>query len=124
MTNVFLPAVLCIFSFTLFAQSTNRPGGVCSNCLSHKDPSPQDGSGSLGQIYDTTGCGLNFVQASQMVTTRYTSPPGSGLPVTLAIAGLPNCYNIIKAWVWYIASYQSGSAPSTVVNMTNPNSVN
>ena len=107
-----------------FAQELKRSGGVCANCLSAKIPSPQDGNGTLGQIYDTTGCGLNYVQASEMITTRYTSPPGVGLPVTLPISGLPNCYNIIKAWVWYIASYQSGSAPSTVVNMTNPNLVN
>ena len=116
----FLFTFLLLFPLCTFAQK-NGAGGVCANCRSN--PSPLDGNGSLGQIYDTTGCGLNFVQASQMVTTRYTSPPGSGLPVTLAISGLPNCFNIIKAYVWYIASYQSGSAPATTVNITNPNSI-
>lgn len=103
-----------------FSQKNGNYGRYNGQCVSCKgQPSPQDGSGQLGQIYDTTGCGLNYVQASQMITTRY-SPPGSGLPVTLPISGLPTCFNIIKAYVWYIASYQSSSAPTTVVNMTNP----
>src|ERR1051326_3827910 len=92
----FLFTFLLLFPLCTFAQK-NGAGGVCVNCRSN--PSPLDGNGSLGQIYDTTGCGVNFVQASQMVTTRYTSPPGSGLPGPLALSGWPNVYNIIKPYV-------------------------
>src|SRR5687767_1204889 len=72
---------------------------------------PLNGSGSLGNIYNVSKCGLNYVQASQKVTNRNsTGGAGSGLPCTLTISGLPaSCILIEKAYLWYEESYNIGS---------------
>ena len=62
---------------------------------------PEDGSGSLGVFYSNSACGLNFVQASQMTTTRYTGSPGTGLPTNLNITGIPNCASVTQAFIWW-----------------------
>lgn len=81
-------------------------------------PAPQNGSGSLGQIYNNSACGLNYVQSSVMITSRY-SPPGVGLPATLNISGIPCSSLILQAYVWWTIS---GSATTGTVTVTNPSS--
>ncbi|MFZ5553706.1 MAG: T9SS type B sorting domain-containing protein [Bacteroidota bacterium] len=76
----------------------------------------RDGSGTLGTTYNQTMCGLGYVQASAFTTTRY-SPPGTGLPVTLNIAGIPACATIQQAYLYWIAS-TSASDPSYTINGT------
>jgi len=76
----------------------------------------RDGNGSLGTTYNQTLCGLGYVQASAFTTTRY-SPPGTGLPVTLNISGIPACATIQQAYLYWIAS-TSASDPSYTINGT------
>lgn len=86
-----------------------------------------NGNGSLGMTYNKSDCGLNFVHADKLVTTRYNqyttaNPPniGSGLPTTLTISGIPNCATIDKAYLYYWVSYLTASPPATSVTFTNP----
>lgn len=85
---------------------------------------PMNGSGTLGQTYNQSECGLNYARASQLVQTRSQAAlfntNGTGLPTTLAITGIPSCATILRAYVWYNVSYQTGTPPATTVNITNP----
>lgn len=122
-----LPLFLIAISQAVFSQSEFQTGkdfvspGTAGNQIS-----VHDGSGSLGFTYSDSACGLNYVQASQLTETRSAATGanvnGTGLPTTLAISGIPSVYSIEKAYLWYLASYQSGIAPSTTVTITNPNS--
>lgn len=76
-------------------------------------PSIMNGNGSLGMTYNNTACGLNYAQASNMTTTRYTPNPGTGFPTTLTISGIPNCATIEQAYVWWGCSNSSVDASFT-----------
>jgi large repetitive protein len=88
-----------------------------------------NGNSTLGQSYvDQNVCGLNYTQASILTETRSSiynfNANGSGFPCTLNMSNLPcgGNSNIIKAYVYYEASYTENSPPSTDVVITNPNS--
>jgi gliding motility-associated-like protein len=81
--------------------------------------SPQNGNGSLGQIYNNSACGLNYVQSSVMIATRYF-PPGVGSPATLNISGMPCNKTVDKAYVWWTTS---GFTSSATITVTNPSGV-
>jgi hypothetical protein len=85
---------------------------------------PDDGNNTLGQTYLNTQCGLNYTITSVMITPRYTSGPGSGLPATLSMS-MPNCIgnnggNVVRAYIWWGLSYTSGSSTTPTVTVTNP----
>ncbi|HYG49245.1 MAG TPA: gliding motility-associated C-terminal domain-containing protein, partial [Flavobacteriales bacterium] len=65
-------------------------------------------------------CGLNFTQDSKMITTRYTSDPGTGFPCPLSITGIPAGVVLDKAYLYWNVSYLSGSSTTPTVNLTNP----
>ena len=74
-----------------------------SKLLSDPNPTPQNGDGSLGQIYNFTKCGLNFTQDSKKLGRRFTDPCLSASlaqPVGFAISGIPSCAIIEKAYLW------------------------
>jgi len=115
----FLTTVLIFFvSLFSFGQANIPcenpiPGASCNPGA----PQPEDGNGSLGMTYNNTACGLNYVQATNMTTTRYT-PPGTGFPSTLNISGIPNCAAIEQAYLWWGGSGAVGSSedPSFTFN--------
>lgn len=117
MKTLLLTSAICFLtSYMLFAQSP----GACSS----KNPSPLDGSTFLGQTYNNSACGLNYVQASVMVQTRTAAfnfnSNGTGLPTTLSVSGIPAGANILKAYVWYFVSYIAANPPTSGVDLTNP----
>ncbi|MBI4929861.1 MAG: gliding motility-associated C-terminal domain-containing protein [Bacteroidetes bacterium] len=124
MRQLFFLVFYLSISANLFAQS-NVPGpGACGNPFNKKSVNPLNGNGSLGQIYNNSACGLNYVHGDQLIETRTQgygfNTNGTGLPTTITITGLPACNTIVQAYLWYFASYQSASAPTTSVNITNP----
>ncbi len=79
------------------------------------------GSGTLTPAYDNQACGLNYVGVTQKVTTRYATPPGTGLPSTLNVSTLPpngTCWSVEKALLYWTESSNSNGAVTTTV--TNP----
>lgn len=89
----------------------------------------KDGDHALGQTYNDSLCGLNYVAGSALIETRYnasdTAHQGSGFPATIAIAGLTPCDNILKAYLYWIISYTStDSTTSPTLNLTNPSGNN
>jgi gliding motility-associated-like protein len=93
-------------------------GGVISLVDSTYQPVElRDGNGTLGPVYSNSACGLNFVQVSQKVTTRYATPVGSGLPVTLNVTGIPACFQVEQAYLWWTVS---GSVVDAGYTITNP----
>ncbi|MFN8712369.1 MAG: PKD domain-containing protein [Bacteroidota bacterium] len=90
-------------------QSISGPG----------NPSPQNGNGTLGQIYNFSKCGLGFTQASQRLGRRFT-PQGIPQPATFAISGIPACAVIEQAYVW---AEGSGNGMAQNVTIVNPNAV-
>lgn len=72
-------------------------------------------------------CGLKYIKKSAKVTTRFASPAGQDMPVSLIVSELPpDCYRIVRAYVWYIVSYTATTPSNPVVNIVNPqgNSLN
>ena len=132
MRKIYAAALVLAFSCSqAFAQSESQANGpVPGACMNGNPdpnahtlpPSPQNGSGSLGLSYQNEQCGLNYVQASRKITTRYATPVGSGNPCTLTISGLPVCYQTVKAFVWANISYQ-GALPNPGCSITNPSNV-
>jgi len=78
---------------------------------------------SLAVFFDSTGCGINYVEATTYTTFRYTADSGSGFPATVTVSGLPTCYQVIKAYLYAEASCNTSSyATSYVIHdtVTNP----
>jgi gliding motility-associated-like protein len=111
-------ALLIASSLFLQAQHTNHAILQLHNgdgTTPPVDMSLRDGSGVLGQSYNKTLCGLNWTYDAAMTTTRYT-PPGTGFPVTLNIAGMPAGATIDQAYLYWGASAATGSDPSFTIN--------
>src|ERR1035437_7744122 len=78
--------------------------GIQKKVVKNKHPVIQDGNDVLGQTYNNTACGLNYVQASQKLGKRFHTATGSSCipvdgptqPATLAISGIPTCSVIDK----------------------------
>jgi len=117
-----------------------NPGASCRPVISNlntqspnrfKNPPPptvQNGNSALGVSYNNTACGLNYVQASVLIEQRSVpysfNANGSGLPSQVTITGLPACFVVDKAFLWFTASYYSALPPASPgVNITNPSSV-
>ncbi len=115
MKKIVIMLISFIIAQSVTGQNQQKPGskyqvpGACYEC-----PASKDGSGSLGQIYNNSECGLNYVQATVMTTTRYTTAPGTGFPTTLNISGIPAGANIELAYLWYFASTPGGSQNVTI----------
>lgn len=114
--------LLFILTTCLYPQAFSQPAsktswvpGTCNSPASNA-PVPLDGSGSLGQTYNFTDCGLNFAVASQKLGQRF-SPAGVPQPATFTISGLPPTANILQAYVW---CGTSGNGASINLNVTNP----
>lgn len=112
-------AFFLLFSSIGFAQIESQqpsggqiPGGNASLV-------PLDGSGTLGQTYTLTKCGLNYVTSSNKLGQRF-SPPGVLQPATFPVSGLPNCAIIEKAFLYTDAS---GVGTAITASITDPNSV-
>jgi gliding motility-associated-like protein len=85
-------------------------GGTCNGCNT-----VQDGSTVLGATYSRDTCGLNYITVTQKLGQRFT-PPGPVQPCTLAVAGLPSCCVIEKAFLWADASGNGSAVTATIVN--------
>lgn len=110
----------------LFAQQTQvapafvMQEGTCTGTPPAIVPEDErDGNGVLGQTYNMTKCGLDYVFASRHITTR-SNVPGSGFPAPLPIAGIPAGVVIEKAYVYWILSYHTGSSITPTLVLTNP----
>ncbi len=113
-----------------FAQSKGEPlwGTPCKECLepagTNQKGSPasvQNGNATIATSYTTTACGLNFTSASVRLHARsfgaVTPATGVAQPATMAISGMPPCFQVLKAFL-YIGGSGNGSAFN--VNFTNP----
>ncbi len=80
-----------------------------------------NGNSSLAQSFILQNvCGLNYVTGTTATATRY-SPPYSGFPATINIAGLPAaCLTIQKAFLYWGASYTEATPPAVNAVVTNP----
>ncbi|MEO5642074.1 MAG: PKD domain-containing protein [Bacteroidia bacterium] len=106
------------------ARTNDCPGvpGACGypannanpSILHGPNPTPQNGNGTLGNIYQNTACGLNFSTASQRIGQRFT-PVGVGQPAPFVISGIPSCAVIQKAYLWAEGS-GTGAAQTATIN--------
>jgi gliding motility-associated-like protein len=121
--------ILAIAGLSTFAQQAQQVApftpvpGACGGTpalTAALNDADRDGSQSLGQSFNMTKCGLDYVWAGRHITTR-SNVIGSGFPATLAIAGLPAGVVIEKAYVHWIVSYQAGSSIAPTLVFTNPN---
>ncbi|HEU4717249.1 MAG TPA: SprB repeat-containing protein, partial [Bacteroidia bacterium] len=122
-TSLFLLAALVFSPSIIPAQSSSCPGvpGACGypkNNTSAQRPSlsPMDGSGTLGNVYTVSKCGLNFTAGSVKLGQRFT-PAGAPQPAAISITGLPSCDSIEKAFLWVEGS---GTGASQTVTLAPP----
>src|SRR6478735_4950167 len=99
-TTIAISFLFCLFSFNDFAQTIYLPDGVSEYIPGDTAVTLRNGDGTLGQTYNKTLCGLNYEQASQMVTLRYSPDPGSGFPVTLSITTLSPSTVVETAYIY------------------------
>ncbi|MEW6248964.1 MAG: SprB repeat-containing protein, partial [Nitrospirota bacterium] len=114
-----LSILLIIISYcTIFAQHQHQ-NPLCKGtpCYSNQGLKQQENNSILAMTPFYTGqdCGLSYVRASKKITTRYATPAGSGVPTSLSISGMPPCFQVVKAYVWIIAS-TSGTPWLTITN--------
>ena len=123
--HFFYSVLLLGATFQSFAQintigvdqrSRNENGDLPGACSDRTCVNLKDGNGTLGQIYSNSACGLNYVQVSRKVTTRYATPAGSGLPVTLNVSGIPACFQIEQAYLWWTFAGTQSTSTATVTN--------
>ncbi len=111
-------------------QILSNPNGVSGNSnvnsnLPNNHHHMKNGDHALGHVWDSAACGLNYTQGSTLVETRYNqyavSTFGTGLPTSVNISALPPNAVVVKAFVWWEVSYQTGSSTSPTLTITNPN---
>ncbi|HTL80801.1 MAG TPA: PKD domain-containing protein, partial [Bacteroidia bacterium] len=110
-----------LYSYAVFAQQGSTPSNghnPVGNSVQHSigPQTPQDGSATLGPIYQNSLCGLNYTTATQKIGQRF-SPVGVTQPATFAIAGIPPTAVIQQAYVWCDAS---GNGIPINIDVTNP----
>src|SRR5258706_14044886 len=69
----------------------NCGGGTRSGTpASINSPDPdRNGKNTLGQGFNQTARGINYITTSRMITTPYNSGPGSGLPFVFPVTTVP-----------------------------------
>ncbi len=112
--------------FILFCTSTFGQGFYGAISPNSKNPYPtiQNGSGSLGQTYNKTACGLNFAEASIKLGKRFHNASASSCvpfdgvtqPATLSITDIPACSVIDKAFLWCDAAGNGAALTATLQN--------
>jgi gliding motility-associated-like protein len=123
--TLLVSAVIFGTAFSAAAQQQGGCPGVPGACgypaqqvqrSGPSQPAPQNGNGTLGQIYNFSKCGLGFVQASQRLGRRLPQP-GVLQPATFAISGIPACAVIEQAYLW---AEGSGTGMAQTATITNP----
>lgn len=122
----FLFSWFLVSFMTIYAQkkSVGDNGLTLSNGSATKQQdtiSSKDGSGSLGNIYTYTDCGLDYVQATHVLDTRNLTDQqnyivSSVQPAPYDISGIPACATVVKAFVWWSTSGSNSSGSVTVQN--------
>ena len=74
---------------------------------------PQDGNGTLGNLYNVSKCGLNFIEISQKLGQRFT-PAGVPQPAPFVVSGLQLCDSIEKAYLWVEGSGTGAAQTATI----------
>lgn len=122
---------MLVFSTTLFSQqatNTNCPGvpGACGFINNHSaarlvggPQTPQDGSGTLGNIYTLSKCGLNYIEVSHRLGQRFT-PQGTPQPAPFVVNGLQICDSIEKAFLWVEGSGTGAPQTATIQPPSGP----
>ena len=83
------------------------------------NPTVQNGNGSLGSIFDTTLCGLNYVQSTVKLGQR--SPvAGTPQPATFTIFGMASCSPVVRSYLWCVAA---GTGIPITATITNPDGI-
>jgi hypothetical protein len=108
--------LLVLMSAVVTAQDLSSQRNSAQHDGLNDEPTVQNGNGSLGSIYDTTLCGLNYAQSTVRLGQRF-SPIGMSQPATFAISGMPACSPIVKAYFWCVTS---GTGIPITANITNP----
>ncbi|HLG33409.1 MAG TPA: hypothetical protein VI757_00890, partial [Bacteroidia bacterium] len=95
----FIFSVCILQRIVCFAQPViqNNDG----TCNGHSNFGVRDGNNYLGETFNYSACGLNYVQASKHITTRFALQMGAGLPCNLMISGIPTGASIVKAFAWW-----------------------
>ncbi len=124
--SLILTIVLVMTGLNLKSQSVVNqpyiddfsPEGTCAPTSTyHTGPNaPANGNGSLGQIYNFSKCGLNYVQASQRLKKRGSNGWGVNQPAPFVITGLPTCLAVERAYIWGSMSGTSTNFNVTIVN--------
>ncbi len=125
-------SVLSIFGLTSIAiaqqtHTTDCPGvpGACGFVNNHSvthnsNPNtPQDGTGTLGNIYNVSKCGLNYLAVSNRLGQRFT-PAGVPQPAPFVVNGLQICDSIEKAFLWVEGSGSGAAQTATILPPTGP----
>lgn len=120
MKHFYTVLAVCI-SMSLPAQQDLRieDGGHSQSVQRNGPTEVQDGNGVLGTMFDTTLCGLNYVQYSKKLGQRLT-PAGAVQPTSFPISGIPTCATTVKAYIWCTVI---GTGIPVTVTVTNPNNV-
>lgn len=110
-------------AFVLCAQ-TPQPGTKqwIDQQQRNSNPTLQNGNGSLGFLFDSTDCGLNYTQASVKLGQRFPlgcCPPASGVaqPAPFPITNIPFCAQTVKAYLWCVVA---GNGTPITVTITDP----
>lgn len=113
----FIFSVCFLLRTVSFAQTRNQNyDGTCNEPSASGE---RDGNSYLGETFNMSACGLNYVQASKHITTR-SNPAGSAFPCNLSISGIPQGVSVVKAFVWWVVSYKAGSSDTPLIMLTNP----
>ncbi len=130
----FISSLIFILTFIVtigeaqtYTLNPYMPGTTCSTCLANftnynnNNPkgggnnSVMNGSGSIGNSYMATACGLNYTMGKVKLGKRF-SPAGVNQPAGITISGIPPCAVILKAFLYTGGSGNGLAFSSTVQN--------
>lgn len=111
--------LLALASTILNAQDSNSFRSSAQHGGLNDEVTVQNGNGTLGTIFDTTLCGLNYTQATVKLGQR-NQIQGVPQPATFTISGMAGCSPVVRAYFWCVAA---GTGIPITASITNPNGV-
>ena len=108
-------SILLVFLIALFVKGYSqckdckdgKHNGLNYSATKSKEISkkalPPDSTGGLAQSYILQNvCGLNWQQSSVKTTTRYPTPPGTGIPSVVPLTfSSCNVDSVVKAYLYF-----------------------
>jgi len=115
-----ISATLMLFALSADCTGQSMSNGMLSGTVNERHTEnniePLNGNGTLGIIFDSTACGLQYTAVSQKIGQRFI-PVGVAQPAPFVVSSIPANASIIRA---YLCTNGSGNGAAQTATISGP----